>query len=132
MRLQLQQEENREGNKNEDEENNNRRDDSRKTDPFDGASNNLLRSMREEMDELKNVMREKMDKNLDGMVKRTDSPFTTKSFVRKIIRAGYFWPTMQHYAADFVKKCDTCQRYGNIQWVPREKMTTISSPWTFA
>jgi len=78
MRLQLQQEENREGNKNEDEENNNRRDDSRKTDPFDGASNNLLRSMRKEMDELKNVMREKMDKNLDGMVKRTDSPFTTK------------------------------------------------------
>jgi len=30
------------------------------------------------MDELKNAMKEKTDRNLDGMVKRTDSPFTTK------------------------------------------------------
>ena len=74
----MQQEENREDNRNEDEENSNIRDDSRKTDLFDGASNDLLRSMQKEMDELKNVMREKMNKNLDGMVKRTDSPFTTK------------------------------------------------------
>ena len=74
----MQQEENREDNRNEDEENSNIRDDSRKTDPFDGASNDLLRSMQKEKDELKNVMREKMNKNLDGMVKRTDSPFTTK------------------------------------------------------
>ena len=34
--------------------------------------------MRKKMDELKNAMREKTDKNLDGMVKRTNSPFTTK------------------------------------------------------
>ena len=55
-----------------------------------------------------------------------------KSLVRKIIRAGYFWPTMQQDATDFVKKCDSCQRYGNVQRVPGEKMTTISSPWSFA
>ena len=30
------------------------------------------------MDELKNVMKEKTDKNLDGMVKSTDSPFTAR------------------------------------------------------
>ena len=30
------------------------------------------------MDELKNAMKEKTDKNLDGMVKGTDSPFTSK------------------------------------------------------
>ena len=41
-------------------------------------SNDLLRSMQKEMDKLKNVMREKTDKNLDGMVKRTNSPFTIK------------------------------------------------------
>lgn len=34
--------------------------------------------MRKEMDELKNEMREKTNKNLDGMVKMTDSPFTPK------------------------------------------------------
>ena len=38
-----------------------------------------------------------------------------KSLVRKIMRAGYFWPTMQQDTANFVKKCDSCQRYGNVQ-----------------
>lgn len=47
-------------------------------DPSDGDSNDLLKSMRKEMDKLKNAMKEKTDKNLDGMVKRTDSPFTTR------------------------------------------------------
>ena len=37
-----------------------------------------------------------------------------KSLVRKIMQAGYFWPTMQLDASDFVKKCDSCQRYGNV------------------
>ena len=55
-----------------------------------------------------------------------------KSLVRKIMRTGYFWPTMQRDAADFVRTCDSCQRYGNVQRIPGEKMTTISSPWPFA
>ena len=41
-------------------------------------NDDLLRSMRKEMDELKNVMKEKTTKNLDRMVKMTNSPFTTK------------------------------------------------------
>jgi len=55
-----------------------------------------------------------------------------KSLVRKIMRTGYFWPSMQQDATEFVKRCDRCQRYGNVQRVPGEKMTTISSPWPFA
>jgi len=51
-----------------------------------------------------------------------------KSLVQKIMRAGYFWPTMQQDAVNFVKRCDSCQRYRNVQRVPREKMTTISPP----
>ena len=42
---------------------------------MDEVSNDLLKSMRREMDELKNTIKEKTTKNLDGMVKRTDSPF---------------------------------------------------------
>ena len=37
-----------------------------------------------------------------------------KSLVKKIMRTGYFWPTMQQDAAKFVWKCDSCQRYGNV------------------
>ena len=56
----------------------------------------------------------------------------SKSLVRKIMKAGYFWPTMQQDVANFVKKCDSCQRYRNVHRVPREKMTTIFSLWPFA
>ena len=38
-----------------------------------------------------------------------------KSLLRKIMKACYFWPTMQQDTVDFVKKCDNYQRYGNIQ-----------------
>nr|XP_023887899.1 uncharacterized protein LOC112000029 [Quercus suber] len=54
-----------------------------------------------------------------------------KSLVRKIMLAGYFRPTMQDDATRFVKKCDKCQRFGNVQRLPSEKLTTITSPWPF-
>ena len=37
-----------------------------------------LRSMRREMDELKNIVKDKVVENLDGMIQRTNSPFTTE------------------------------------------------------
>ena len=54
------------------------RDGSRRTEWFDEVSNDLLKSIGREMDELKNATKEKTTKNLDEMVKRTDSPFTSK------------------------------------------------------
>ena len=39
---------------------------------------NDLRNMRKEMDELKSAMKDKGGENLDGMIRRTDSPFITK------------------------------------------------------
>ena len=56
----------------------------------------------------------------------------TRSLVGKIMRAGYFWPTMQKEATEFIKKCDSCQRHGNVQQLPGEKITAITSPWPFA
>ena len=34
--------------------------------------------MRREMDELKNIVKDKAVENLDGMIQRTNSPFTTE------------------------------------------------------
>ena len=34
----------------------------------------------------------------------------SRSLVNKVVRAGYFWPTMQVDAADIVRRCDKCQR----------------------
>ena len=55
----------------------------------------------------------------------------SKSLVNKVIQTGYFWPTIQVDAMELVKKCDRCQRYGNVQRLPTERLTEISSPWPF-
>ena len=55
-----------------------------------------------------------------------------RSLVNKVVRTGYFWPTMQVDTAEIVKRCDKCQRYGNVQRLPAEMLTTIASPWPFA
>ena len=49
-----------------------------------------------------------------------------------MIKAGYFWPTMQKDAIELVKKCDKCQRFGNVQHIPGELLTSISSPRPFS
>ena len=82
MRLQLQREENHSPtrvrtNRNNDEDSH-KRDDYRRPNSSDEANSSLLRDMRKEMDELRNAMREKMDRNLDGMVRRIDLLFTAK------------------------------------------------------
>ncbi|XP_075636499.1 uncharacterized protein LOC142608692 [Castanea sativa] len=55
-----------------------------------------------------------------------------RSLVSKVIRTRYFWPTMQVDAAKLAKGCDKCQRFRNVQRLPVEKLTTITSPWPFA
>ena len=54
-----------------------------------------------------------------------------KSLVSKVIRTSYFWPTMQADGVEIVKRCDKCQRFGNVQRLPAENLTTITSPWPF-
>ena len=55
-----------------------------------------------------------------------------RSLVSKIIRTGYFWPTMQKDAKEFIKRCDKCQSFGNVQCNPVERLTPINSPRLFA
>ena len=55
-----------------------------------------------------------------------------RSLVSKAFQTGYFWPTMQMDVVELVKKCDRCQRYGNVQRLPAKRLTTISSLWPFA
>ena len=45
---------------------------------------------------------------------------------------GYYWPTMKVDAADYVKKCDSCQLMSPILKSPAQDLISISSPWSFA
>ena len=44
---------------------------------------------------------------------------------------GYYWPTMKSDAANYVRKCDPCQRMSPILRSPVQDLVSISSPWTF-
>ena len=39
---------------------------------------------------------------------------------------------MQADAIELVKRCDKCQRFGNVQRLPAEKLTAITSLWPFS
>ena len=58
--------------------------------------------------------------------------YKTRFTNSKVIRTSYFWPTMQADAIELVKRCDKCQRFGSVQRLPAEKLTTITSPWPFS
>ena len=56
----------------------------------------------------------------------------TRSPISKVIRTGYFWPTLRKDVRGFVKRCDKCQRFRNVQRIPVERLTPIASSWLFA
>ena len=51
-----------------------------------------------------------------------------RCLVSKVVRTDYFWATMQVDAKKLIKKCNKCQRFGNVQHLLAEKMTTIAFP----
>ncbi|XP_019246477.1 PREDICTED: uncharacterized protein LOC109226132 [Nicotiana attenuata] len=53
------------------------------------------------------------------------------SLVQKVIRAGYYWDSMEKDAKEFVRKCDKCKRFAPMIHRPREQLHSILSPWPF-
>ncbi|CAL2244441.1 unnamed protein product [Prunus armeniaca] len=54
-----------------------------------------------------------------------------RSLAQKALNIGYFLPTMRHDFAEYVKKCDRCQRYKPIPNLPAEVDHLQNSPWRF-
>ncbi|GAV76793.1 rve domain-containing protein, partial [Cephalotus follicularis] len=55
-----------------------------------------------------------------------------RTLSHKLLRQGYYWPTMHQDAIDLVRKCDKCQRNANISRRPSQPLTSITAPWPFA
>ena len=56
----------------------------------------------------------------------------SRSLVHKLMRVGYYWPTMQKDAEAYVKGCNKCQRFSNMIRQPTEKLAPMTAPWPFA
>ena len=52
----------------------------------------------------------------------------SRSLVHKLVRAGYYWLTMQKDTEAYVKTCDKCQRFSNIIRQPTEELTLMTAP----
>ncbi|CAL2239907.1 unnamed protein product [Prunus armeniaca] len=55
-----------------------------------------------------------------------------RSLAHKVIRQGYFWPSLHTDVQAFTQKCDKCQQFANIPQLPTEPLTAMVSPWPFA
>ncbi|KAK8918318.1 hypothetical protein KSP39_PZI022139 [Platanthera zijinensis] len=56
----------------------------------------------------------------------------SRTLKRRIIRQGYFWPTLGHDAAKFTKECHKCQLFAPLQLQPAQRLRSIIAPWPFA
>uniref|UniRef100_A0A2N9GDQ3 Uncharacterized protein n=1 Tax=Fagus sylvatica TaxID=28930 RepID=A0A2N9GDQ3_FAGSY len=54
-----------------------------------------------------------------------------RALQKKIVRAGYYWPSMQADANRFVQHCDKCQRFANLTHSPPEVLVPMTAPWPF-
>ena len=49
----------------------------------------------------------------------------------KVLRQGYYWPTMLKDATKLIRKCKVCQEHAKISHLPSEPLTLVTSPWPF-
>ena len=54
-----------------------------------------------------------------------------RALAGKVLRQGYYWPTILKEATDLVQKCRICQEHSKISRLPSEPLTSITSPWPF-
>ncbi|XP_071729055.1 uncharacterized protein [Rutidosis leptorrhynchoides] len=54
-----------------------------------------------------------------------------KTIGEKIMRMGYFWPSLYRDVAKIVKRCKSCQRHAPQNRMPRHDMIPVNSPWPF-
>ncbi|XP_070026705.1 uncharacterized protein [Nicotiana sylvestris] len=50
---------------------------------------------------------------------------------KKILRARYYWLTMERDCISFVSKCHQCQVHGDLIHCPSSELHTMSAPWPF-
>jgi len=55
-----------------------------------------------------------------------------KTLAARIVRAGYYWPTVLQDCAEYVKKCKSCQENESLIRQPPTDLQIIRAPWPFA
>ena len=51
-----------------------------------------------------------------------------RALAGKVLRQGYYWPTMLRDATELVRKCKVCQEHAKISHFPSKPLTSVTSP----
>ncbi|XP_071740832.1 uncharacterized protein [Rutidosis leptorrhynchoides] len=54
-----------------------------------------------------------------------------RSVVAKIMRLGYYWPTMHHDTTTVLQTCESCQIHSNVPRLPKQELISVTSAWPF-
>nr|KYP56519.1 Uncharacterized protein Mb2253c family [Cajanus cajan] len=54
------------------------------------------------------------------------------SMATRVIRAGYYWPTIRSDCKAYVQKCQACQKFSNLHQLPATALHSMQSAWPFA
>ena len=51
---------------------------------------------------------------------------------KKIIRLGYYWPSLESDSANYVKRCKECQLHADLIHAPASSLHPTTAPWPFS
>lgn len=54
------------------------------------------------------------------------------TLAKKLLRIGYYWPTMEADAYQFVKRFVPCQQHGDLIHAPAQDLQPTITPWPFS
>lgn len=55
-----------------------------------------------------------------------------RNLAHKVMSQGYYWSYLAREAAQYVRKCDKCQKHAPTSNAPAEELNTLGVPWVFA
>ncbi|KAK8951258.1 hypothetical protein KSP39_PZI004425 [Platanthera zijinensis] len=50
----------------------------------------------------------------------------------RVVRQGYFWPSLRKDVTEFARRCQKCQLYAPLQLLLAQRLRSITAPWPFA
>ncbi|XP_020205690.1 uncharacterized protein LOC109790856 [Cajanus cajan] len=56
----------------------------------------------------------------------------SRTLAAKVVRTGYYWPTLATDCAEFIQRCKPCQQFRPLTHQPPEEFHSITTPWPFS
>lgn len=66
-----------------------------------------------------------------GTRRRMWQPFRGTILAHKIVRQGYYWPTLHQDTKNYIRKCNRCQRIVPVPRQLTEPLSAIIGAWPF-